>query len=258
MKVNTTAPASPPRKALSICHSSISAWRASPFAQRVHAEFAQQQRLGLGQHLQAREVILERLPLVQIDVEADEIHALRAQKLGGRVIREGAEALRVRPLGLLDQVVNEVGDGLGAAPAHDVRRNLIGDAEREDRRMPRAGEHGPAHRFARFGSLGGRVQEAEMLVPGDVNQHLELVLAGQVEKPLGRDVINPDEVGPQLADLRKVARRLLRRGKRLARRIRRERTVRHALDVEFLFAEPEELAVHAYAWHRGSRDCHAP
>ena len=153
VKVNTTAPASPPRKALSICHASISAWRASPFAQRVHAEFAQQQRLGVGQHLQPRQVILERLPLVQIDVEAEEIHALRAQELRGRIIGEGAEALRVRPLGLLDQFINEVGDRLRAAPAHDVRRDLVGDAEGEDRRVPRAGEHRPAHRFARLGSL---------------------------------------------------------------------------------------------------------
>ena len=212
----------------------------------------------LGQHLQSREVILERLLLVQIDIETEEVHALRAQKLGGRIIREGAEALRVRPLGFLNEVINEIGDRLRAAPAHDVGRNLVGDAEREDRWMPRAGEHGPAHRLMSFGSLAGRVQETEMLVPGNVNEHLQLVLAGQVEKPLGRDVVNPDEVGPQFADLGKVPASLLRRGKRLAGRIRREGAVSHALGIEFLFAETKELAVHAYAWRRRSRDCHAP
>jgi len=85
-----------------------------------------------------------------------------------------------------------------------------------------------------------------MLVPRNVDQHLELVLGGQVEKPFGRDVVNPDEVGPELLDLGEIARRLLRRGKRLAGRIRRERSVRDALGVELLFAEPEELAVHAH------------
>ena len=33
---------------------------------------------------------------------------------------------------------------------------------------------------------GARVKEAEVLVPGNVDEHLELVLGGQVEKPLGR------------------------------------------------------------------------
>ena len=256
MKLNTTAPASPPRNAafdLPLQHFRLAGLA---FAQRVDAEFAQQQRLGFGQHLQAREVVLERLPLVQIDVEAEEVHALRAQKFRGRIIGEGAEALRVRPLGFVDQVINEVGDRPRAAPAHDVRRNLVGDAEGEDRRMTRAGEDGPAHRFARLGPLLRRVQETEVLVPRNVDEHLEFVLGGQVEKPLGRDVIDADEVGPEFADLGKVRRRLFRRGKRLARGIRRKRTVRHALDVELLFAEPEELAVHAHAWPGGSRDCH--
>ena len=245
VKVNTTAPANPPRKALLTCHSSISAWRASPSRRRVNTAFAQQQGLALGQHLQAREVTLERLPLVQIDIETEEVHALRAQKLGGRIIRKGAQAIRVRPFGLLDQVINEVGDGLRAAPAQNVRGNLVGDAQREDRRMAGAGERSPAHRFSRFGSLGGESRKQRCLFQGMSMSTLSLCSAGQVEKPLGRDVVNPDEVGPEFADLRKVPGGLLRRSERLAGCIRRKRTIRQALGVEFPFAEPEELAVHA-------------
>ncbi len=227
------------------------------FAQRVDAEFAQQKRLGFGEHLQAREVILKRLPLVQIDVETKEIHALRAQKFGGRKIGEGAQAFRVRPLGCVNEIIDEIGDRLRAAPAHDVRWNLVGDAEGENGRMSRAGEHGSAHRLASFGALGGRVEETEMLVPGNVDEHLQLVLGGQVEKPLGGDVIDADEVRPEFADLGKVAGGLFRRGERLAGGIRREWAIRQALGVEFLFAEPEEFAIHAHTWRRGSRDCHA-
>jgi hypothetical protein len=173
---------------------------------------------------------------VQINVEAKEIHALRTQEFRGRVIGKRAQALRVCALGFVDEVINEIGHGLRAAPAHDVGRNLVGDAEREDRRMARAGEHGPAHRFARRGPLGGRVKEAEMLVPRNVDEDLELVLGGQIEKPLGWDVINADDVGPKLADLSEVRHGLFRRGERLAGGIRRKGTVRHALGVELYFA----------------------
>ena len=65
------------------------------FAKRIDAGFAQEERLGFGQHLQAGEIILKGKLLMQIDVETDEVDAMRAQELGGRIIGEGAEALGV-------------------------------------------------------------------------------------------------------------------------------------------------------------------
>src|SRR2546426_3285529 len=106
--------------------------------------------------------------------------------------------------GLMNQVVNEITHGPGATPTHDIGANLIGDAEAEDRGMAGAAVHGPAHRLAGFGPAGGRVEHTEMLVPGDVNEHLETVLGGEVEEPFGGNLIDADEVGLQLSELREV------------------------------------------------------
>jgi len=91
-----------------------------------------------------------------------------------------------------------------------------------------------------------------MLVPRNIHQHLELVGRGQVEEPPGRDVVNPDEIGPQVADLRKVPAGLLRRGER-----QREGAVGQAPNKEALRAEPEKFALHADPGRCRSRDCHA-
>ncbi len=82
------------------------------------------------------------------------------------------------------------------------------------------------------------------------------MLGCKVQKPLGRNVIDTDKVGVQLADLGKVACGLLGGGEGLAGGVRGKRTVRHSLDVELLFAEPEKLAIDADARLRKSRDCH--
>jgi hypothetical protein len=78
------------------------------FAQAVHANFAQDERFGFGQHLQARQIILERPLLMQINVETKEIEILRVQKLRGRIIAEGAEALGIHGFGHVRQLVQKI------------------------------------------------------------------------------------------------------------------------------------------------------
>ena len=85
-----------------------------------------------------------------------------------------------------------------------------------------------------------------------------VVFEGEIQEPLGRHVIHADQVRVHRPNLGKIARGLLRRSKRLTRRVRRKRTIRHPSDVEFLLAESEKLAVHTCAWPGGTRDCHAP
>ena len=116
--------------------------------------------------------------------------------------------------------------------------------------MPGAGGDGPAHGLAGLGAARRRVQETEVPVPGDVDEHFKLVFVGQVEKPAGGHVIDAEQVGPQGLDLGKVARGLFLGNEAglVGRRLGSEGTVSQALDVKSLFAEPEELAVHAYAW----------
>ncbi len=90
---------------------------------------------------------------MQINIEANEIRALGAQEFSGRIISERAEALWVHSFGLVDKIIYEIGNRPGAAPANDVRRNLIGDAVGEHRRMPSASENATAHRIAGCGSI---------------------------------------------------------------------------------------------------------
>ncbi len=119
-------------------------------AQAVHANFTQDQRLGVGDHLQAGQVILEGPLLVQIDVEADEIDVLRVQKLRRRIIAEGAKAFGIDPFGHLRQFVEKVLHRRRAAPADDVGRQFIDDAVGEDGGMAGAALHGGADGGAGF------------------------------------------------------------------------------------------------------------
>ena len=102
-----------------------------------------------------------------------------------------------------------------------------------------------------------KIQKTELLVPGNIHQHPQPVVHGQVQKPLLRNVIDSHDVRTQLPNLGKVTGGLLRGSEKLAGSIWCKRAVRHALDVKFLFAQPEELAIHAHAQWRRSHYCHA-
>src|SRR5262249_45933272 len=63
--------------------------------ERVHAELAEDERLVADQVLQAEQVTAERLGVVEVDVEGDEVQEGDVQVLRGRVAGVGDEALRV-------------------------------------------------------------------------------------------------------------------------------------------------------------------
>ncbi len=71
------------------------ALRGLAFAQAVDADFAQHQRLGVGNHLQAGQVILKGPPVVEVNVEAEKIDVARREKFSRRIIGEGAKALGI-------------------------------------------------------------------------------------------------------------------------------------------------------------------
>src|SRR5437016_1695471 len=95
-----------------------------------------------------------------------------------------------------------------------------------------------------------------MAVPRNIYQHFEIVFRGEIEKPLGRRMINANEVGLKFPDLRKIAGRLFGRRERLAGGVRRERPIRHAFDVELFLAYSEKFTVYDCAWTDRSRYCH--
>ena len=98
-----------------------------------------------GEHLQASQVALEGFGVMQVNVEADEIDVARSQELRGRIAGEGAQTFRVRCFGFFHQLVDKRFDFARAAPAHDIRRDFVGDAESEQGRMPPAGLDSRAH-----------------------------------------------------------------------------------------------------------------
>src|SRR5581483_10058701 len=58
------------------------------FAGGVDAKFAKEERLGISDHLQAREVILKSLALVQVDIEGNEIETVRPEEFrGGKIVK---------------------------------------------------------------------------------------------------------------------------------------------------------------------------
>src|ERR1051325_3760390 len=123
------------------------------FAQGIDAEFAEHKRLGLGKHLEPGEIIAEGLLVMEVDIEAEEVGAAGAKKFRGWIASESAKALGVGAFGDGDEVVEKVGNGFGSAPANDVGRDFIGDAEGKNGGMPSAGLNSPADGFASLGAV---------------------------------------------------------------------------------------------------------
>src|SRR5205823_2076902 len=102
------------------------------------------------------------------------------------------------------QFINEMGHALRAAPTHNVRWDFIDDIVSEHGGMAATGINGAANRFASGGAVLGRIEESKMLAPGNIDQQMQLVLGGKVEKPFRRRMIDAEQVGAELADLLEI------------------------------------------------------
>src|SRR6266853_6667750 len=114
------------------------------FAERIDAEFTKHERLRIGEHLEAREIIPEWLPVMEIDIETHKIGAAGTKKFCRGVTGECAQTFGIGAFGDRDELVNEVRNSLWPAPTDDVGRNCIGHAERKHGGMRSAGENGVA------------------------------------------------------------------------------------------------------------------
>jgi hypothetical protein len=61
---------------------------------------------------------------------------------------------------------------------------------------------------AGFFAAPWRIEKAKVFSPRNVDQHVQAISSRKIQKPGGRDKVNPQEIGPKLQDPRKVARRL--------------------------------------------------
>ena len=121
-------------------------------ADGVDPEFAKHKRLGIGERLQPREIILKRFLLVQVNIKADKVDALRMEKFRRWKGSERAQAIRINGLGHIHQFLDKIRHRADAAPAHDLRGNLVDHAVGEDRAVALAGQDGFSHCVTRLRS----------------------------------------------------------------------------------------------------------
>src|SRR5690606_33443487 len=160
------------------------------FAIGIDAEFTEQQRFGVRDHLQSREVVFERRRLMQVNVEADEIERLRLKKFRSRIIRVRAKTIGIDAFSFSDEFIDELRHLCRTAPTYDVGRNFIRDAVRKDGGMASAGQNSVTDRLTRFSTAHRVIEKNQVLVPWNINQDQQVVLRGEIEKPAWGQMIN--------------------------------------------------------------------
>src|SRR4029453_5567349 len=126
-------------------------------------------------------------------------------------------------------------------PAHDRRRDFITDEVGEDAGMPVT----EAHRTRDGGTDVARrlavVEEANMLLPGNADQHLNIPLQCEIEQALWRHVVRADGVDARLSHQRQVLVDLRRAGERATHGIRVKGTIRETPQEKFSCTRPQKF-----------------
>src|SRR5205807_2147296 len=110
--------------------------------------------------------------------------------------------------------------------------------------MPFAIAHGFTNGLARILLGLPGFQEAKVFGPRNIYEQFQAVLGGQIKKPGRRNIIESQQVGAHVSDLRKIARSLFKGSERASFRIGRERTVGDALEEELGWTQTKKFPVH--------------
>ncbi len=137
-------------------------------------------------------------------------------------------------------------------PADDVRGNFIADAVGQHAGMAAATPGSLAHQPPRFFLDTTAFQKAQVLGPGNVDEQRQPLFIRQVQKPLGRQMVGADGINAAGVHEGEIFPNTLRGRKRLSPVIRRERTIRHALDSKAGVAARKKLSIQA----NPARDTH--
>ncbi len=204
-------------------------------ANRVHAEFTQDERPVFREILQAQQIAFEISLVVQVNVEAAEIAVLRQKKLRRRIARIREKHIRIGLAADSNQLLDEFRHTPHAQPAHHRAGNLVADEIPEDRWMPAIRGHRLFHhRDDLFPRLPA--QELDMFRPGQRDENAHARRRATIQEPERRDVIDPDDVQSRFPHLREVALHLCGRAEVMPFRVRSEGPVGYALNEEFLVA----------------------
>ena len=131
--------------------------------------------------MQPVEIPPEVLLAVKIHVEGEEVGEVGLQVFRGGEVGVADKGRGIDALGDIHQLTQESADPWRAVPANDVRRDLVSYEVRRHGRMPAA----RFHRFSDRASdaLGQllRVEETDVLRPGDPREHAQVAVARQVQ-----------------------------------------------------------------------------
>ncbi len=216
-------------------------------ANRVHAEFAEHERLVVREILQAQQVLLEVALVVQVNVEGEEVDVLRQQVLGRRITRVGIKRTRIDRAGEIDELLEEFRDAADAEPAHHGGGDFVADEVAEDRRMALVTRDALADRLDHLRANAAIVEKLDVLGPRNGDERAQTRLLQRVEKPARRHVINAQRVHSQFAHLRQILLHAPGRADVVAVRIGAERAVGDPLEEELALALKEEFRAHAEA-----------
>jgi hypothetical protein len=195
---------------------------------------------------------------MEVNVEAIEIDGVGLEVFSGRVIAESAKAFGLFRFDECDEFVDELGDRLSAAPAYDVGRDFIDDAEGEYARVRGAVAGGLGDGIPSLLTGLEVIKEAEMFVPGHIHHNAKAMFEREVEEPHWRHVINTEKVGSEIGQELEIEDGPLQGGEKLALRIGGEWTVGDSFEIKLLAREAEEFPIHPHAilvlnWRRHFR-----
>ncbi len=130
---------------------------------RVHAQLAQEQRAIAHEVLQTEQITLERLGVMEIDVEGGEVEKRKIEVLRRGIVGVGDQALRIDLLDDVAQLGQEPLDLSSAVPTDDIGRDFVADAVGEQGGVPAAALGGFTHGQTGFALRPFAVEEAEVL-----------------------------------------------------------------------------------------------
>ncbi len=215
-------------------------------ANGVHAEFAEDERLVVGEILQAGEVAVEVVLAVQVDIEGDEVAVLREEVFGGRVARVGEQGAGIGLASDLDQLLDKLGDLARAEPADHGCRNFVSHEVAEDGGVAGIFGDAVADGFFRLVADFSIVEKFEVFGPGDRDEGADAAFGAEVEEPARGDIVDADEVDARLDHEVEIGGGLGGSSEMLALGIGGERAVGGAFDEKLFVAFEEKFRAHAH------------
>ena len=210
-------------------------------ADGIHAEFPEHERTVLREVLQAREVAIEVLLTVQVDVEGEKVGVLRQQVFGRGKAGVRIKHLGVHALGQEDEVLDEFGHATRAQPTHHMAGDFIAHEIAENGGMPAVRFDRINHRFLDLAARFALVEEFDVFGPGNGNEATNAVLRTGVEEPARRNIVNAHKIEPGLVHHGEVGLCFVRCAEVFAPGVGGERTIGRALDEKLAVAFAEEF-----------------